>query len=352
MQVNTIEQIIFGYAIQYKQLASMVESTFKNSIYANCTEINLYIDLTKIIRICSNIDFDKLTLSANILNLCAHYKAFFNSGFGVYCNIYMIYSTGKFTMNKYLYKDYAFPGSGPEYWDIDADIKANREALNVICKYLNNVEYIETDEEFTLCVKEIAEKENPSNAIPNIVISKDLYTYQLPAIFDGFYIFRPKKSSGSDESFVVDKSNVLDKYQKGRHFVPTNELGINTMNLPFIMSLTGFPDRCIKTKMNFKRLVKILKILEKDGIIPTNYQALVTDDLLSNISKYTSVKLNSFEISCVYDSINILSLLSKLNCVKSMQSYHGKLNLMDPNGLNEIVDKYYNSMIDINTLCM
>ena len=67
MYNRRIEQSVMSYAIRYQRLSELVGQSFQNSEYASSTTLNLYIDLTRIIRNCNEIiSNDPLALSASI----------------------------------------------------------------------------------------------------------------------------------------------------------------------------------------------------------------------------------------------------------------------------------------------
>lgn len=344
MYDRTIEQIVMNYAIKYQALSKLVSATFKESKYAQCTNINLYIDITRIIRSCADVDsHDPLSLSANILNLCAHYKSFFRRGFGVECKIFLIYSTGEFRINKMQYKNYHYPlNQTSPYWETDKMIISNREALKVVCPYLSDICYIETTEEPAVVMANIHLEENFDNTIPDIVITKDIYEYQLVTNYSSFFIFRPKKVSKEDVSYVVKQDTILAQYQIDRKYKSVVlDTELSPEFLPLFMAICGTPERCIKSKMNFKSLMNALIKAINDVKILNQYQANAAH-VIESISKYTSAKLNSYEIDCVYKSLDLYQVVSAYYYMISPSNrYNGIVNLIDPNGVNQISETYY-----------
>ena len=109
MYLPTIEQVVGGYNIRYDKLMELIPSYFAGS---SATEINLYIDITPMIKQCCcdcNVADSKdkdIILVSSIINMCAHYRQFFKSRLGVYAHIYIVLSSMVTPYNKKHVKKY------------------------------------------------------------------------------------------------------------------------------------------------------------------------------------------------------------------------------------------------------
>lgn len=335
MYVKTIEQEVMSYAIRYQRLSEMVKETFSNSKYANSTEINLYIDLTKMIREMEDIQFtDPMSISANILNLCAHYKSFFRKGYGVEAKIFLLYSRGKFEINRMYYKDYRFTD---RIFHDSTTLIQNRDIIEMVCKYLDNIIFMETSEEIGNVALDISLIESKDN-IPNILITKDRYNYIMTSF--NFIIFRPKKHEGQDLSYVITQDNVIHQYQVDRKIkvVPQS---LSPALLPFIMALTKVPERNIKSRMNVSTAINAITKAISLGRLNNSY---INDARYAagEIRHCTTSNIDVYEVESIYRSVDLCQVYNGYQFSEhGSKRYHGMINLKDPNGINEISRIYY-----------
>lgn len=348
MYNRTIEQCVMSYAIRYQRLSELVGQSFQNSEYASSTTLNLYIDLTRIIRNCNEIVAnDPLALSANILNLCAHYKSFFRRGYGVECKIFLLYTSGEFFFNKQYYHGYGFPGN---QIILSNTTKTNLDLLTMIVRYLPDIDFITTDQEVGLVMMDIMQYEaahgNPS---PNVIISKDIFLYQI-VNSKGTFIFRPKKVETGDVSYAINKSNVIDIYQIDRK-IKFVENSINPEMLSFIMAITKVPERQIPTIISIGTAIKLIEKCIKDNTILNGYINDCNYCTLE-ISKRTKSNIVPFEVSIRYKAVDLVNLYMSYDYnLRGNARYNGIINLVDPMSLNMINEQYYQKTpVDFITL--
>lgn len=336
MYTRTVEQIIMSYAIRYNRLSDMVNDTFKNSVYSDCNEINIFIDITKMIRSLTDpniIYTDKVSISANILNLCAHYRSFFRRGYGVESNIFLLYSKGEFNINRMYYPDYKFTD---DFFSSDI-IYTNLNMLKLVCPYLYNIEYIETTEEISSPLIEISKVIDKN--IPNVLITKDIYNTTI-AGSGGVIIFRPKKLNGEDLSYVITDKTILHQYQMDRKVKLVrccNSLNPTLIN--FILALTKVPERNIKSRMNISTAINCLAKAVDDGAMLNKY---VSDPLYTAgvLKKYTKSNIDCYEIEQRYKSLDMYQLWLGYRMNPS-NHYKGMINLSNVDEINKISNEYY-----------
>ena len=346
----TIEQSVMGYAIRYNVLKNLVSECFKNTIYANSNKVNIFIDITKMIKSINSNDLtsicnDKLALSANLLNLCAHYKSFFNRGYGVDASVYLIRTNGVMNLNKLNIPKYS-PLDNNEKMVFSGDISKNLDLISIMVPYLHNIDYIVTNEEISNVLFDIDENYGDKNT-PNILITKDIYTSTI-ASTGNFFVFRPRKNNGDDTSYSITSKNIFDAYQRNRKVKPVDCSGINPAFIGFIMSYTRVQERNVNNVYNFSTIINALKKALADGVILNQY---VFDPMFTaeTLNKYLARKADPYTVSLYYKALDMYQVYNAYKY--SRTKYKGMVNLSDINKINEISEKYYNiTKVDFPTL--
>ena len=101
----SLESIIYSNYIRYDRLKQLVLHEFQNTPYANCNKVNIFIDVYSIVKRLRDISDLEITkdqkylLASGIVNMAAHYRAYFQSRHNTSSNIFVIYSDND---NKYL----------------------------------------------------------------------------------------------------------------------------------------------------------------------------------------------------------------------------------------------------------
>lgn len=357
MMNNTIiEQVVMSYAIRYQNLSKMVYTEYANSDFGKSEEINVFIDLTKILKTLSTIgnkdvNFIKgtgVTLSAAILNLCAHYKSFFSKGYNTNAHIHLIYSTKEFLINKSLYKDYSYG---------DVNLISNEKyiddalyLLDLVCPYLYDVQLNKTSHEPALLMHDILTYHNKEQ-VPSIVISKDIVNWQLINHRPGVSVFCPSKHNGEDTSYLVNASNLSSAYYSKRKVKSTlSQVPPNLYSL--LLALSRVPERNMKSMLSIPFAIKFiykgleLGAISKLGIIldPANSEAIC------NIINKEGFKVDPFVLHLRYNAIDLKSLCYSHSLVLDGR-YNGYPDLFDPESLEKISNTYYRSNpVDFPTL--
>ena len=323
MYIRSIEQCIMGYAIRYERLGEMIKDLFSDNKYSSSTKINLFIPLTELAHSLESITegLHEIPISAAVLNLCAHYKNFFKKGYGVDCTIYLIQSTEEYRYNKTYYLDYKHKSDRR----ISSHIDLAWVLISTICPYLNGVQFLTTPHESALLMMDIDNYTGSSaNNIPNLVLSKDLYNSQLttvsstPGAYE-FIMLRPSKSNGKELSYYVTRNNIYEYFCKVRKIA----LSESILNLPRdgktysrLLALTRLPERNVKMLYGAPTALKMLPEYNLDNCI------------------------DKFTIQCRYNAIALDNQFT-MYAYNEVMKYSGYPSLHDPDGLNEISNKYY-----------
>lgn len=352
MNEINVDQIIYGSYIKYDRLKELTLSAFRNS---TATKINIYIDMYSIllgVYRANTLIGDYSVITSTIINLCAHLRSYFWFTHKVTSKIFIVNSTNTSRLNRQFYHKYNAKNIGtmhafPRILDM---VQHNISLMEILVPYLPDIFFIDGEEEVGVMILNTKMKQSSiGNNDPNIVISKDLYAYQLPAIDPSFIIYRPKKYKGQDESFYVDNSNVVSQYiatTRDRSSLDPHILTlINPALLSMIISLSNFPSRGLKSVYNIRTTCnKILQAIE-NRIMVNNYnydytlfKILQPENTTENIgNRFKAIDLN-FQYSLYKDS----------PLANDMSWY---INLIDDNAVRDINDKYFRANpLDLNRL--
>lgn len=259
----SIEQLMYKNFIKYDKLVEMVNTVFVGS---NATSINIFIDVYSMVKILyksKNILIeDYSSLTASIINLCAHLRDFFRTRYNTTSKIYIVASKNSPTMNILSYPSYNSDiiGSMNSMTSIDEMVVNNMELLETLCPYLPDIFFIKGEYETGVYMYDImCKNEILGNIDPNIIITRDPYNFQLIPMRENTVVFRPKKQSGADLSYYLDKNNLFERFLiTDRLVVAKNKITINPGLFTVFLALSKLPERRIKSLFNTTKAINIL----------------------------------------------------------------------------------------------
>lgn len=360
------EYILYGYYIKYNKLLELTLGEFSNTPNAEANKVNIYIDLydllyslyTKHINV---VDSEPIT--STIINLAGHLRGYFRRTHKVETKFYLIYgATNSDTQNRLIFGGYNKKG----IQIISENPKINRVVsevftqLELLCKYIDEVYFIKTNEfdSSVIIFDRVLAEEAKDPSIPNIIITKSIYAYQIPAFATNTRIYRPLKSKGTDNSYIVNKANCIYRYFLDRR--SNTELNQETDNLikrlnpeliSLLMTLAGVHNRGVRPLINItSSLREITKMVEYKVII-NGYNSII--DYPMNVYRMNPVMINNkLEIQSRYKGLDL-----RIQHMMFMQSvYYSSIessiiDLIDDEGFRYIANKYYrNYPLDINNL--
>lgn len=344
---RTVEQVVMYNAIRYQTLNRLVHDKYSNSKYNNCSEINLFIDITKICNSLTKeiINFgyneDPFSISAAILNLCAHYRSFFRRGLSVDTNIYLLYSDGSFPYNKSNYPQYSMGK-----YQCENIVMENIDVLNIICPYIQNIQLIQTQHEISIPINDILDFNG--KRIPSILITTDIVNWQIVnrSLFGyDVCVFNPKKYGGDDLSYIVDSDNLISRYlQKRKVKRELNSFSFSSCLYTLLLAMSRVPERNMYGILSIPEATKKIEFAISNNLILNGFINISALD-------YLDFGKNSFAISQRYKAIELFSQYGFFRTNNIVGRYNGMINLLDPKGIQEIDNKYYqNCKVDFPSL--
>lgn len=211
----TIEDICRRYYIRYSRLKGAIPYAFANNDPRE--GINIFIDLYGLYHTIYSRTFrtqitDYVSFTSQMVNLCSHYRGFFKY-IGVPTKIFLISS---FNTPSYI-KNFL-----PEYNKtmdekrnnklISEMMNFNFELLDILCPYLPDIFFLQTEFESTVLMYEIMNRE----VRPNLIISTDLYPLQLCTVVPNTAFMTPiwiRNENGETE----DISPICPPYSHPEH---------------------------------------------------------------------------------------------------------------------------------------
>ena len=268
--------MVMSYAIKYDRLRGMIQELYGNNKYSSANELHLFINLTDIFKsISSNPGCQKnaSSLSAAVLNLCAHYRSFFRNGYSTEIKIFLIRSLEEYPLNRKFHPDYG--KQNVSQISYDNSINEACGLLEVVCPYLHNIQIINTPHDFSIMVLDIAKYFNID--IPHIVLTKDITAFQLVYPDWRFTVLRPLKSKGEDLSYYVNANNLISTYYAIRK-IDSNPRIIEPQYYTLLLAMTKLPERNMRSLISIRDAVKIIdKIIDKYPYYHTNPQFMMID---------------------------------------------------------------------------
>ena len=343
-----LEQLINTNYVRYETLVPLINAQFAGS---DADELNIFIDLNSLIKPLTRfkisqlgIDYTDFRLSSCIINMIAHYRRFFRTRYSVVTNFYLIFNTGTDKNNNkicYDYKVHTIEDRKLADYVIN-NIKASEE----LCQYIPNSALYIVDTEVGALIDVLVHNGSIAPEIPNLVITKDVCTYQVLSFCD--CILRPKKSNGLDTSYMINKNNLLNVLCMERKLASDYSI-YNSINMieyfSFILALTKLPERgLIKSLLSMKDALTIIDRSIKDGKLMGVYNYDIRENLDMLLSIYPSKigKIYS-EVLSRYKVIDLQHQVNNFVIRPDAKLITGPRNYFDPHGIHQVIQTYYSN---------
>ncbi len=360
------EYILYGYYIKYNKLLELTLNEFSNTQNANATNVNIYIDLYDLLYSLYTKHANVLEaepISSTIINLVAHLRGYFRRTHKVETKFYLVYgATNSDMQNKLIFGGYNKKGikvisENPIFNKVVSDVF---DQLELLCKYIDQVYFIKANEfdSAVIIFDRILKEESIDPTVPNIVITKSLYAYQIPAYAANARIYRPFKSKGLDESYVINKSNCLYRYFFDRRsntgLTKETDSIIKSLNpelISLLMTLAGVYNRGIRPIINITSSLREISKMVEHKLIINGYNSMI-DYPINVVRMHPSMINNKTEIISRYKGLDLrIQHMTFLQSVYYSSIENSIIDLIDDEGFRYIANKYYkNYPIDINNL--
>ena len=347
-----IESILLGYYIRYVKLEELTANTLAVSKYADCNEVDIYIDLYDMLNKLYATDIyatKQFTIVSSVINLAAHMREFYWSRYHVNSTIYLVYADESSNNHRQFYLRFGENRvkETRDYDKINSIIESQLEMVKILCAYIYGVYFVRKATDFSMFVYDNITK---NIAKPSVMLSKSRYVYQIPAMCENAFLFRPKKYNGEDISFAVAHENVLFQYcNKLNNPKIFEQLKIiNPKLLSLIMTLNGLPSKKLLTMVNITTAV---------GRI---YKAITENKIINDYNSDINYVYNQLELFSKIDQDNFRLRFNAVDLVFQHRLYYHMaeckdiswfIDLQDPDTVKNINNKYFaDNPLDLNAL--
>ena len=294
---------------------------------------------------------NKFAVTSSIINLAAHYRGYYRTRHRLWTRIFLVFADETCNNHRMFVPTF---GIDPErdkivYDQTSSYIKSQLELVKILAAYIDDVYYIEKTSDFTMFTYDNILK-NPKSI--SIVISRSRYAYQLPALLNNCYLFRPKKTlEYGDTSFCVKFNNALIAYcNKTKSDVVLKRLTkINPQLLSVIMTLNGCQDKHLQGVANITKTTMILEDAIEHGRIINAYNSDILYLYNSLIGINTIIDSASFEYR--FKAIDlVIQHMIYTNTVEA-KDFTWNINLHDAKTVHDINNQYFiDNPLDLNNL--
>ena len=347
MRQTYADTVFYSFMVKYDRLRYIINHAYGNS---SASEINLFIDLYSIYKRLYNsndlVFSQDSTIAGQLLRICNHYRLFFRSTYNVECNIFLIDSANCPSVNaKLLYGYNRSYIEQMKYNNMLTDmVNGTASILSKICNFIHNVSYVYSDFETGVVIRDIINKLN-TPGIPNLIITKDVYNYQL--VSESTYLLRLKKHNG-DESYIISPENVMESYLSAAGFkdVNINKYKLYPHLIPIMMTFTKLPERSIKSIINSNVIANQLHCLMDQEFIISNSVNLNVKyyyDILYN----TCQQVKDIPFPIIESRFKAISIDYQYNiCYNTINTntdFMGIVNIYDPELLRRYLEEYFSA---------
>ena len=341
----SIEAILYSNFIKYNKLITLTQQEFAGS---NSCNLNVYIDVNMF----SNILFrdyisisDENCVAAIVLNYCAHIRAFYKR-LGVYTNIILVYSDESFGTNKFFVPDYKWLHQKkkecmPEMVKLE---NFNMQILELMCNYLPDIYFKKGTVETGVMIGYLM-RNDFNNGYPNIVFTKNQYSYQLPC-YNECVIFRSKRVKQDDFSYSLNFSNALNVYIQEYKNVQIPILVHKSM-ISTAFCLLGI-NKVLKKVFSTKKALNIISNMD-----PNTYGDI--ENMYAQMSSIASSKdmlaLPQYEFTNRYKCIDLNFQIKMYDTMPESKDTSYIINLEDPDKVKYVNNNYFiKNPIDLQRL--
>lgn len=335
----TIEELLYSNYIKFDRLQRLCSLFRPNSF------MDVYVDMYSMIKGLYNrndIQIKNPTIiTSSVINLCAHYRYYLTS-LGIDTTFYIVNSQNISELNKKFYPEY---NSKIEYAysmdkRIDELIFSNVELLKTLCPYLPDVHFVQSVEgyETGAIMNHIMDKVNMNNERYNVIITRDIYNYQL-CQRNNTFILRPKKTRDGDMSYIINRENVMKIFLWERKSSVIDTI-LDPGLLSSVMALSNLPERNIKSLLNTNTAINVLENAINSYRLNNGYNFHTNSiwTALANIPQIFNVgeTILDYRIKCI--DIPFQSSVYSNTIESSMLRFE---NLYDPKNVMMINEKYF-----------
>jgi len=345
-----VESILFSYYIKYD---SMVKLNSQINAPQGLKSIDIYIDLYDLLKRLYRQEYDikkRFTVTASIINLAAHYRAYYKTRHRLWTRIFLVYADETSNNHRVFLPTFGInqDDSILTFESTRSYIKSQLELVKILTAYIDDVYYIERTSDFTMFTYDNI-LQNPNNI--SIIITRSTYAYQIPAMHQNAYIFRPKKTKDGDLSFCVKFNKALIYYcaKVKSDAVIQRLVKINPQLLSVVMDLNGCPDKHVNGITNITKATMLIENAIDNNRIINGYN---TDTgYLYNALTGINVLIDPASFDYRFKALDLIYQHMVYTNTVEAKDLTWFINLHDANTVRNINNQYFiDYPLDLNNL--
>lgn len=356
-EVFDAADLLYGSFIKYDRLYEMTKFAFYGKTDSN--SVNIFIDAYSILRTLYSrgqtlMLKDSCAIASCLINLAIHLRAYFDTRHQVATKVYIIYGGARpqqSMINFYLYNSKNILMEDSNYL-IKSMIMDNLNIVKILAPYLYDIFcIIDEENEFSVISSSIINSQE--NQDPNIIYSKDPLAYQLVAFKPKTFLYRPKKKSFVDASWVATKSTLYNAYRYGELNIQKQvDCKLNVQMFSIYQAISGVRSRSIPSLKSANTTIKILETAIDNNIFSNGYNS--NSILYTEPNPFGKIfcdgKINPLDVVGRFAAIDLpyqTMLYENSIAYKTLQA--NIINLYNPQEVRNINDKYFrNYPLDLN----
>lgn len=349
-----IESLLLSYYIKYDKMDELCSQSLLFN--GSTKQVNVYIDLFDMLEPLYTKDITankRYTIVSSIINLAAHIRQYFWKRQYCATRIYLVYGEDITLNHKQFYQSFG-ETKYKETMDFPRKhqiVTSQLEMVKILAAYIPEVYFVRRATNFSMFVYNDLMVNDKNNTISSVIITKDKYAYQLPALFPKAKIFRPKKSKGADCSYCITGQHIFRHFFKNITAQATIER-FNLMHpglLSLMITLTGLPSYNFTTLMNASTASKFIVDAISNNRIINGYNSDIdfVYNALIGLEKYIDPTTFKYR----FNAVDLVTQYRIYNSSAESRDITWLINLNDPDTVREINDKYFfDNPLDLNSL--
>lgn len=332
-------QYLFKNYITYDSLFALNKKAFYER--SDAESVDIFIDMPSLINDIFTMPFEfsynsTSVLTSSIINLCAHLRNYYFTRHRVWARFYIIWAWNRPDYIRQMIPEYnAHLIMAQDSRNIfKVMVEENLKILETLCPYLPDIYFFNGgNHEVGTVISTLIQmlgKLNINSNIPNIIYTRDAYQYLLVSSLPLTFIFRPKKTKGVDNSYIVSKTNLIDAYlQRELKQVSHNKPVEYNMFMHYI-AYAGMKCRGVNGVIRFKQAI----------------------DYITNQKPLFFSNQEQDRVNLLYNTFNLKNqLLIFSNSAEYVLLGKGLINLINPEEVKKINDIYFAAYpLDLNVL--
>ena len=348
---QNLESILYGYYIKYTKMKELVDQAFLNTPQSNC--IDIYVDVFDMLKPIYSKDIyanKQYVIVSSVINLAAHIRQYFRRYHNMWARIFLVYADNSTNNHKQFCPEFGNDDYKTtfNYGRNNELILSQLELVKILAAYIENVYFVRKYTMFPMFVYDNILK---NSTIPAIILTKNNYAYQIPALIPNTAVFRPRKHLTEDTSFAVFGSNVL--YQCYSHITSSKTLeymvNINPQHLSLLMALTGNKQFNLHSSMSSTVTIRILYEAIMSGKLLNSHIADIeyAYSVMPDLAKY--IDITNFKAR--YNACDLIYQHLLYSQMPEALDYTWIVDFKDPNTVKDINNRYFiDNPLDLDSL--